>query len=717
MITILLEFSTRPTMSQTSANHEAQPLIRPSEFGARCVALAKAAGRVDIAEESQAVAAIVEDIASDPTLIDAAFLSALLREGLAKSDIAQHAESPQLPALAEQLQKMHELVTKQARLASDNEGQTEALRRLLLAIVSDIRLIVIRLAEVLYALRCAKSAAASEREKLARNVMNLYAPLANRLGVWQLKWELEDLSFRYLQPDQYKAIATALKARRQDREKYLADFQKTLADALQAAGISGEVSGRPKHIYSIHRKLTRKQVGVDALADLRAVRIMVDDVTACYAALGVVHNLWTYLPREFDDYIANPKPNNYRSLHTAVVGPEQLVVEVQIRTHDMHAHAELGVAAHWRYKEGGQTQPAFEQKIRWLRQLLEPGEDQSNDLLTGLQEEVLEDRVYAISPRGDIVDLPAGATPLDFAYQVHTMIGHRCRGAKVNGRIATLTDKLENGDQVEIITSKEPQPSRDWLAPRLGFLASARNRAKVRSWFKQQDRDINLKHGKESFEREIQRLGRKEVSPTDVAKHLKFDSPDSLYVALGAGDLTPGGIATAIQHLVEPPQRVSRRRKRKPKTDAEPATTLVGVDDLLSQFARCCRPLPPDEIGGYITQGRGISIHRRTCGNFRRLAEETPARVVRVGWSTDAAANYTSTLHINALDQAGILRDVGAIMADEDITITATRSSSESRTGRASISLTIEVSDLPTLSRAMVRVEALPYVLHVRRES
>src|SRR5210317_1097964 len=426
--------------------------------------------------------------------------------------------------------------------------QSEALRKMLLAVVSDVRLVLVRIADQLYRLREAKHAPDVLKEALALETREIYAPLANRLGVWQLKWELEDLAFRYAEPETYAEIAHALKEKRTERVGFIEKFKKKLYKELAAEGIKAEISGRPKHIYSIYRKMKRKNRGIEALYDIRAVRLLVDTVGDCYAALGIVHNLWSYIPGEFDDYIANPKDNDYRSLHTAVVGPEGKTVEIQIRTHEMHRHAELGVAAHWRYKEGGRTPAAFDQKIRFLRQLLEPADDGA-DLLDQIRDDFFEDRVYAISPKGDVIELPAYATPLDFAYHVHTQVGHRCSGAKANGRIVPLTYQVKNGDQIEIITGSQSQPSRDWLSPKLGYLSGARARAKVRNWFRHQDRDQHLRQGREILDRELSRLTVTDVATDRIASQLKHKDTESLCVALGAGDLTSAAIATALQHL------------------------------------------------------------------------------------------------------------------------------------------------------------------------
>jgi GTP pyrophosphokinase len=595
--------------------------------------------------------------------------------------------------------------------------QSEALRKMLLAVVSDVRLVLVRIADQLYRLRNAKDASAEAREALALEAREIYAPLANRLGIWQLKWELEDLAFRYLEPETYTRIAQTLKEKRTERVGFLEQFQAILQRELDASGIEAEISGRPKHIYSIYRKMRRKDRGIESLHDIRAVRLLVDSVTDCYAALGVVHNLWSYIPGEFDDYIANPKENNYQSLHTAVVGPEGKTVEIQIRTHEMHRHAELGVAAHWRYKEGGGTPEAFDQKIRFLRQLLEPGDDDA-DLLDQIRDDFFEDRVYAISPKGDVVELPAGATPLDFAYHVHTQVGHRCRGAKVDGRIVPLTYQLKNGEHVEIITGSQPQPSRDWLSPKLGYLAGARARAKVRNWFRQQDREQHMRQGREVLDRELSRLGVREVPTDAIAKQLKYDDTEALCVALGAGDITSASIPTALQHIrgTELSEKIRPRRPR--RRQDEPETPAVsGVGDLLCNFARCCRPVPPEPIVGYITQGRGVSIHRQDCGNFLGLNRRHPERILEISWGRSDTASYPVDLSLHAFDRSGLIRDITAVLADADSNITDLQSHTDRKSMQVIMDISVEVGDLPTLSTIISKLEQLPNVVSVRRKS
>jgi len=594
--------------------------------------------------------------------------------------------------------------------------QSDALRKMLLAVVADVRLVLVRIAEQLYRLRRAKTAPKNEQTAIAIETREIYAALASRLGVWQLKWELEDLAFRYLDPDTYQSIASALKEKRVEREQFIDQVKSILQTELDKQAIDSEISGRPKHIYSIWRKMQRKERGLDSLYDIRAVRLLVNDVKECYAALGAVHNLWSYLPGEFDDYIANPKDNNYQSLHTAVVGPAGKTVEIQIRSHEMHRQAELGVAAHWRYKEGGGAPAAFDQKIRFLRQILEPS-NEGADLLAQIRDDVFEDRVYALSPKGDVVELAAKATPLDFAYHVHTQVGHRCRGAKANGRIVPLTYHVQNGDQIEIITGNQAQPSRDWLSPKLGYLASARARAKVRNWFRLQDRDQHQRQGREIIERELARLSVRDVAIDDIAKQLKHKTTDALCVALGAGDLTSASIATALQHIrgIDIPDRVRARRapRRKDKNDGRIAVS--GVGNLMSNLARCCRPVPPEAVVGYITQGRGVSIHRADCGNFLGLNQRYPERIIEVSWGSSEAATYPVDLRLRTMDRSGLLRDISSILADENANVTELTTHLDKKAMQSIMDFSIEIRDLPTLSAVITRLEQIPNVVSVSR--
>jgi GTP pyrophosphokinase len=670
--------------------------------------------------EGRAIATIVASLGLPRDVVAAVHLYPLVRDGFVEEDQLNNSDLASLSQVVRGLVRLGRF-----SLPADWQPgealavqQSEALRKMLLAVVSDVRLVLVRIAEQLHRMREAKEAPAAEKLALSTETREIYAALANRLGVWQLKWELEDLAFRYTRPDTYAEIAHALKEKREEREAFIEEIQTILRRELAAAGVEAEVTGRPKHIFSIWRKMQRKDRGLESLFDIRAVRILVNDVKDCYAALGVVHNLWPYLRGEFDDYIANPKENDYRSLHTAVIGPEGKTLEVQIRTHEMHRQAELGVAAHWRYKEGGGTPAAFDQKIRFLRQLLDPGND-SGDLLDQIRDDLFEDRVYGVSPKGDVVELPAGATPLDFAYHVHTQVGHRCRGAKVNGRIVPLTYKVQNGDKIEIITGSHAQPSRDWLSPRLGYLAGGRSRAKVRSWFRHQDRDQHLRQGREILERELGRLNVRDVATDAIAAQLKFANTDALCVALGAGDVTPAAVATGLQQMrgVDAERTLKRRRPPQRKKGQAEGIAVSGVGDLMCNFARCCRPVPPEPISGYITQGRGVTIHRQDCGNFLGLNRRHPERIIEVNWGSSESATYPVDLTLRAYDRSGLIRDISTILADEAANVTDLKSKTDKRTLETVMDISVEIRDLPTLSTTIARLEQLPNVITVQRRS
>jgi GTP pyrophosphokinase len=682
------------------------------------------AGRGDAegAARSLELAAILSQLQADDEVLLAGLLVPLVQAGQVDEPTAIEIFGE--PAL--KLARALERVGDSGVPAGWNPGthlkpeQAEGLRKLLLALASDVRLVLIRLAAQLARMRNLKAATPDEQQRAAMETREIYAPLANRLGIWQVKWELEDLAFRFSEPEEYKRIAGWLRAKRDERERYIEDVKRDLARELAAAGIEGEITGRPKHIYSIWRKMQRKGLAFEQVMDVLAVRIIVRNVAECYAALGIVHSLWPYMPGEFDDYIATPKDNNYRSLHTAVVGPGKLPLEVQIRTREMHEHAELGVAAHWQYKEGRKAESSFQQKINWLRQLLEPGQRGGSepDLLDGLQAEVFEDRVYALSPNGEVVDLPKGATPLDFAYHVHTNLGHRCRGAKVNGRMVQLDHTLATGDTVEIITGKHPQPSRDWLVPALGFLASQRNRAKVRSWFRKQDEGQNREQGRQMLERELDRLGVRAPSLPEILGDLGLPNAEALHQALGEGELTLAQVAGAIQrrlHENEPP----KPRRLHPKAGASKSSTgliIDGVGDLLSTIARCCRPVPPEPIAGFITLGRGVSIHGATCANLLRLRDAQPQRILAVEWGRPAPdRTFAVAISINAFDRRGLVRDISSVLADEHISIETMNTVTDPAENTAKVDLTVSVHGFEELSRLLARIAGLPNVISARR--
>ncbi len=540
-----------------------------------------------------------------------------------------------IKALVEGISRL-EQIQQLSEIRQDREQQAqqiESLRKMLLAMVQDIRVVLIKLAERTQTLRCLSGADAEQQKLIAQQTHNLFAPLANRLGVWQIKWELEDLSVRYLEPELYKQIARLLDERRVDRERYISDVVSRLKQALEEAGIQAEVTGRPKHIYSIINKMRRKHLEFDELYDVRAVRILVEDVESCYAALSLVQDLWQPIAGEFDDYIAHPKSNNYRSLHTAVAGPRGLPFEVQIRTHEMHRHSELGVAAHWRYKEGGKSDAGLDDKIIWLRQILEWKEDIANtgDLQEQFRNDLFQDQVYVLTPQGRVIALPRGATPVDFAYSLHTDLGHRTRGAKVDGSIVPLNYALQNGQRVDILTTKLGGPSRDWLNP--GFLHGARARAKVRAWFKAQNYDESVAQGRVQMDRELHRHGVTSVNQEKLAQRLHFNKLDDLLAALGRNEITLRRIAVALQE--ELPNKVISIVKPvfRPAAERSSATGILieGVGNLMTRMAKCCNPKPPDAITGYITRERGITIHRSDCAFVLRMTRVE--RLLEARWS------------------------------------------------------------------------------------
>ncbi len=608
----------------------------------------------------------------------------------------------------------------------EGRGNAEGLRRLLLAIIRDLRVVLILLSEQLERLRAAANAPAEEQKALAELTADIHAPLANRLGIWQLKWELEDLAFRYLQPETYQRIARLLDEKRTGRERFIEEAKQKIRAALAEAGINAQVDGRPKHIFSIWKKMQRKGLDFSELYDIRAIRVLVDDVADCYAALGLVHHLWTPVPSEFDDYIAKPKGNDYRSLHTAVIGPEGRTLEVQIRTHAMHEHAELGVAAHWRYKEGGKGEASFERKVAWMRQLLEQREgDDETTLLAGFNTELLEDRIYLLTPRGEVVDLPQGGTVLDFAYHVHTEVGHRCRGAKVNGRIVPLDHKPASGDRVEIMTNKTGEPRRDWLLASNGFLASGRARDKVRAWFHKLDRARNLQAGKDLLDKELRRVAMMQADLAPVLEKFHMAGVEDLQLALALGDMGASQVSRALHdhaQAVLQAQSPTPAKAEKPVARPRPRSvdqssrfTVEGVGNLLSQIARCCQPVPGDAIVGYLTRGRGVSIHRRNCTSVQRLIAAQPDRELPVNWGQAAASRYEVGIQVRAYDRKWLLKDVTNVIAQAEVNILGISSHLDEARGLADIRVTLKVSDFEQLSQLLAKLDTVPGVQDARR--
>ncbi len=670
-------------------------------------------------------------LGADGETVVAAILHALPRE-LARIESRLAAEQPAIAALLDGQRAANQVWVLHAERSG--QGSAEGLRRLLLAIVRDLRVVPILLARQLAQLRAATQLPDDQRRALAQLTRDIHAPLANRLGIWQLKWELEDLAFRYLDPETYRRIARLLDDKRGGRERYIEHVTQALGEALAAQDIVADVAGRPKHIYSIWKKMQKKNVPIGELYDLRAVRVLVDDIPACYAALGVVHVLWAPISSEFDDYIARPKHNDYRSLHTAVIGPEGKTLEVQIRTHDMHAQAEFGVAAHWRYKESPGPQragpsrsaagnAALDRKIEWMRRLLETHHERGDRALAGgLDTELVEDRIYALTPRGEVIDLPRGATPLDFAYQVHTDVGHRCRGAKVDGRIVPLDHRLQSGDRVEILTGKVSEPRRDWLIAANGFLASARSREKVRNWFHKLDRAHNLQAGRELLDKELKRFGLQHADPAPALHKFNVATLDDLYVLVALGDVGPHQVGrTLLEHeraereAAASPEsgNLALRPPRRAPKPTQSAFTVVGVDNLLVQIARCCQPVPDEAVSGYLTRTRGVSVHRVDCAAFRRLSTTHPQRVLPVEWGR-AAGSFDAGVHIEAVDRKNLLKDLTNLIAQEDAHVLSIHSDI-GRHGRLRLQLQLRVQDFGQLSRLLGKIDNLPGVQQTRR--
>lgn len=614
----------------------------------------------------------------------------------------------------------------QSKKSKKEQAQAESLRKMFLAMVDDIRVVLIKLADRTHNMRTLYHLREDKRRRIAQETMEIFAPLANRLGIWQIKWELEDLAFRYNQPELYKQIAKMVDERRINREKYIAAVVDKLRKELRLRGIEADVTGRPKHIYSIWRKMKRKGVDFDQIHDVRAVRVLVNTEADCYATLGIVHTLWRPIPGEFDDYIAAPKDNLYQSLHTAVIGPEGRTIEVQIRTYEMHQNAELGVAAHWRYKENARSDPGFDAKINWLRSLMEWKDDvvDAREFVDQVKAEVFQERVHVLTPNGDVIDLPAGATPIDFAYYIHTEVGHRCRGAKVNGRIVPLNHQLKNGEQVEILTAKRGGPSRDWINPHLGYIKTSRARSKVRHWFKYQNYEENVAHGRTTLERELRRLGLSDINFEKLARQFHFNRVDDFLAAIGRNDINTTQIVTTIKEVVESAEPTEKEEWQllvplTPPIKKEVSTSGIkvqGVGDLLTNLAQCCRPVPGDtDIVGYITRGRGVTIHRSDCPNVLRLRDKDPERLIAVDWGWQENATYPVDVHIEAFDRPGLLRDITSVVANENINMSTVSVATKKKEHKANVFATLDIEDIDQLSRVLAKIEQLPNIIEVQR--
>jgi GTP pyrophosphokinase len=629
----------------------------------------------------------------------------------------QAAFGEEIASLVSGVEKLYQLRVATRGSAAE---QNEVLRKMVLGMVEDVRVVLIRMASRTQTLRFFSKGKNAEKAEYARETLDIYAPLANRLGVWQLKWELEDLSFRFLEPELYKKIAGMLEEKRLERQQYITDAISRLKGELEKADVAGEITGRPKHIYSIWNKMRTKELDFDQLYDVRALRVIVPEVKDCYTALGVVHNLWQPIPREFDDYISRPKGNLYQSLHTAVLGPAGKTLEVQIRTQAMHRQAEYGIAAHWRYKEpgemrgkSGKAETAFEQKIAWLRELL-AWRDEVSDWRKTTRQANLDDTVYVLTPQGKVIDLPAGATPVDFAYALHTDLGHRCRGARVDGHIVTLDTPLQSGQRVEIVSAKAGGPSRDWLNAERGFAKTHRAKSKIRQWFNAKQQAETIAAGRDKVEKVIKKARATHSSLEALAAKLGVGKPEDLFIAVARDEVNLRQLQTAVRELegtdASPlPKETLRKKKAGP---ARSGVLVVGMDRLLTQLAKCCKPVPPDPIRGFVTRGKGVSVHREDCASLKRLSEVDPERLIDAEWGK-GEGSYAVEMAVTASDRRGLLRDIGDALSREKINVTAART--QNKDDLAFMRFTFEVSNVAHLKRAFAVVRALKGVIRVAR--
>ncbi len=689
-----------------------------------CVTIAQ--DRPELVQKGCEMVEILEELNMDSESLNTALLFPIFIEKLVKHEEIEKRFGKDILVLLIGVDKMDAITNIQEGSKNRSELHVDNIRRMLMAMVEDVRSIVIKLAERIVNLRVMKNAAEEDKVLVAKETAKVFAPLANRLGIGQLKWEMEDLSFRYLHPQTYKAIASQLEDKRLEREQYMIDFVESVEGLLKEQNICAEVDGRPKHIYSIWKKMSKKNYHFDQLYDIRAVRVITQTMEECYAALGVIHTHWQHLASEFSDYIATPKRNGYQSIHTVIFGPQGKTIEVQIRTEQMHQDAELGVAAHWKYKEGAlpSRSSGYDEKMDWLRKLLQWQEEvaDSVDITEELKHQVIEDRVYVFTPKGDIFDLPVGSTPLDFAYYIHSMVGHRCIGAKVFGRIVPFTYKLKTGDKVEILTAKEPNPSRDWLNPNMGFIKSPRARAKVLHYFKQLDREKHLDQGKQILDAELSRLAMtlKDAEPA-IAK-FNLNSFEELQVAIGSGDVRQTQLGNFLQSLLkkETPstEQIDPRLKQKttPSSTANKGQVVIqGVGNLMSHMAKCCHPVAGDFIYGFITKGRGIAIHREDCEQFKRLREESPARVIDAEWEESYSGAYALGIRVIGQERANLLKDLTAVLANAKITMLHMNNHRDKKRQLAIFDMDIEIFNMDSLTAILQKLSQVEGVLDAKR--
>ena len=700
--------------------HEGQTRASGEAYITHCVAVADILAELKVPPET-VIAGLLHDTVED-TSVTLEDLTSEFGEEIAKmvdgvtklSNLPRVSRGDHSSAQDGNFQEQTEILTDPDKRNRKKDLRNESLRKTFIAMGEDVRVIIIKLADRLHNMRTLSHIKESERrEKIARETQDIFAPLANRLGLWRIKWELEDLSFRYLDPPKYKEIAKNLDERRSVREKQIQDIILKLEIYLKNASIDADISGRPKHIYSIYRKMIDKGEPFEMVRDLRGVRLLVKDIPTCYAALGVIHTHWRPIPQEFDDYIAAPKDNFYQSLHTAVIYDDGKPLEVQIRTFDMHQSAEYGIAAHWRYKEKGARNDSYQQQITWLRKLMEWRQEveDAQEFVDGMKTDVFQDRVYVFTPQGDIIDLPVGSTPIDFAYHVHTEIGNRCRGAKVNGKLVTLDYCLKTGDQVHILTSKKGGPSRDWLNKSLDLVKTQRARSKIRQWFKRQDREQNLAQGKMILDRELQRLGLENIELEKLAAFFEYSTEEDLYVGLGCGDLSMGKIINRLSDLDQEEDLIFKIKPPSTKTREDTnAVTVMGMRGMQTTISRCCDPAPGDDIIGYITRGRGVSIHRRDCPNVLRIDDKE--RLIWVSWG-EPFQTFNVSIEVKAYDRHGLMSDISNILNNEGINVVDV--SMKTSRNLVVINLSIEICDINQLSRVLTKTENLPNILEAHR--
>lgn len=685
----------------------------------------------------EAVAQILAEMHVPPAVVAAGLLHDIVEDTKVTLDDLQRDFGDEISNLVQAVTKLDSLprVSRSDRvnIEGDNgkEGQegdegdtgwraelaSENLRRTFLAMADDPRVVLIKLADRLHNMRTLHFLPPDKQKRIARETMDLFAPLASRLGIWQIKWDLEDLSFRYLEPTIYRDIANKLDERRSEREREMNGIISRIDDVMQKAGIKADITGRPKHIYSIYRKMKRKKIPFNQLHDIRGVRIIVPTEKECYASVGIIHSNWRPLPGEFDDYIAAPKPSLYQSIHTSVVYDDGNTLEVQIRTPEMHRNAEFGIASHWRYKEGKKRDKDFERRVTYLRQMLEWQQDveSAQEFVDGLKTDVFGDRVYAFTPRGDIIDLPAGATPIDFAYNIHTEVGHRCRGAKVNGRLVSLDHKLKTGDQVEILTAKRGGPSRDWLNENLELIKTKRARSKIRRWFKRQERDQNIESGKSLLQREITRLDLgNDVNFGDLAETFRYESADDLFAAVGCGDISVGRVMNALVTIKDgDPAGFPAPSEEDLSRETSGDIRVLGLKGLRNHLAGCCNPTPGDEIVGYITRGRGATIHRRDCPNILNMNDKE--RLVEVTWGSPERT-FPVPVQIKAYDRDGLTRDIANLLSNNNIRLSDLTVDVDHSRGEAVFNLVLGVRNVTELRRILDQLERLHNVYEARRE-